>query len=93
MSSQSGHGKLLWAAQDPLKGRPIVSGINSLTQNAGIYVDRLLRTYVTVLLSYTRDTSDLLRKLDGIIVDDKIMLASIDVESLYSSIPNAEGKK
>lgn len=26
----------------PLKGRPIVSGINSVTQNVGIYLDQVL---------------------------------------------------
>lgn len=78
---------------NPLKGRPILSGINSLTQNAGIYVDKILKTFVTAIPSYTKDTSDVLRKCDGITVDDKIMLGSIDVESLYSSIPHAVGYK
>lgn len=77
----------------PLKERPIVSGVNNLTQNAGIYIDRVLRVFATSLPSYTRDTSDLLRKIEGISVDKDLMLGSIDVESLYSSILHTEGKR
>lgn len=75
----------------PLRGRPIVSGINSLTQNVGVYLDKVLRDFVTSLPSYTRDTTDLLCKLEDIIVDDKTIIASIDVEALYSSIPHDAG--
>lgn len=42
----------------PLKGRPIVAGIGSLTQNVGIYVDRILAPFVTSLNSYVKDTTD-----------------------------------
>ncbi|XP_075187500.1 uncharacterized protein LOC142258789 [Anomaloglossus baeobatrachus] len=76
---------------EPLKGRPIVSGIGSLTQNCGIYVDRILRPFVDALPSFTRDTMDLLRKLDGVSVGRDVLLASIDVEALYSSIPHEKG--
>lgn len=51
---------------NPLKGHPIVSGINSVTQNVGIYLDRVLRNFVTAFPSYVRDTSDLLKKIEGI---------------------------
>ncbi|XP_056404927.1 uncharacterized protein LOC130296905 [Hyla sarda] len=77
----------------PLKGRPIVSGVSSITQNCGIYVARILREFVTALPSYIRDTSDLLQKLDGITVETDVLLASIDVEALYSSIPHEWGLK
>lgn len=46
----------------PLKGRLIVWGMGSLTQNAGIYLDKILRDYVVSLPSYVRDTTDLLQK-------------------------------
>lgn len=51
---------------NPLKDHPIVSGINSVTQNVGIYLDRVLRNFVTAFPSYVRDTSDLLKKIEGI---------------------------
>ncbi|CAJ0915644.1 unnamed protein product [Ranitomeya imitator] len=77
----------------PLKGRPIVSGVGSLSQNVGIYIDNILRPFVTSLPSYVRDTSDLLQKIDGIVVEQGTILGSIDVEALYSSIPHTMGLK
>lgn len=74
-----------------LKGRRIVSGVDNLTQKAGIYIDKVLRSFATTLPSYTMDTADLLLKLEGISVDDNTILASIDVEALYSSIPHQKG--
>ncbi|CAJ0947473.1 unnamed protein product, partial [Ranitomeya imitator] len=73
---------------DPLRGRPIVSGIGSIGQNIGIYLDDVLRPFVLSLPSYIRDTMDLLRKLEGISLEPGTLLASIDVEALYSSIPH-----
>ncbi|XP_075684194.1 uncharacterized protein LOC142652437 [Rhinoderma darwinii] len=75
----------------PLKGRPIVSGIDSLSQNASIYIDQILRPFVVSLPSYVRDTMDVLRKLEGIRCDQDVLLASLDVEALYSSIPHDQG--
>lgn len=49
----------------PFKGRPIVSGISSLMQNVGTYLDKFLLGFVVSLLSYTRDTTDLLAKLES----------------------------
>lgn len=40
----------------PVPGRPIISGCDSLTQGASIYVDRILRPFVTSLPSYIQDT-------------------------------------
>lgn len=51
---------------NPLKGRPIVSGIKTVTQNIGIYLDKVLRDFVLTLPSYICDTSHLLKKLEGI---------------------------
>ncbi|CAJ0951533.1 unnamed protein product, partial [Ranitomeya imitator] len=76
---------------DPLRGRPIVSGIGSVGQNVGIYLDDVLRPFVVSLPSYIRDTMDLLRKLEGISLEPGTLLASIDVEALYSSIPHEHG--
>ncbi|CAJ0936833.1 unnamed protein product [Ranitomeya imitator] len=76
---------------NPLKGRPIVSGVDALSQNSSIYLDRLLRPFVTALPSYIRDTSDLLTKLEGVMVEPDTIIASIDVEALYSSIRHKDG--
>lgn len=34
----------------PLKGRPVVSGVNYVTQKAGIHIDKVLRQFVLSLL-------------------------------------------
>ncbi|CAJ0952335.1 unnamed protein product [Ranitomeya imitator] len=75
----------------PLKERPIVSGNNSLAERLGIYVDKILKPFVHALNSYVRDTTNLLGKLDGVYLEDDMILASIDVEALYSSIPHDKG--
>ncbi|XP_056407822.1 uncharacterized protein LOC130303807 [Hyla sarda] len=76
---------------DPLKCRPIVSGVGNLTQNIGIYLDEVLRPFVLCLPSYLRDTMDLLLKIQDIIMEEDYWLCSIDVEALYSSIPHNFG--
>lgn len=75
----------------PLKGRPIVSGVNNLTQNCGTYIDTILRPFVQALPSYTRDTTDLIQRLDGVTIDEDWWLASVDIEALYTSIPHSQG--
>lgn len=54
----------------PLKGRPIISGVDSLTQNSVVYFNRILRPFVQALHSYTRDTTDLIQRLNGVTIDD-----------------------
>lgn len=78
---------------DPLKGRPIVSGIDNLTQNCCLYVDKILALFVQALSSHTRDTTDLLKSIEDVILEPDHYLASIDVESLYTSIPHQLGIK
>lgn len=72
-------------------GRPIVSDIGSLTDNASKFVDSFLLPHVSGLPSYIRDTSDLLRHIEGIQIPRDALLVAIDVESLYSSIPHEKG--
>ncbi|KAM4034769.1 LOW QUALITY PROTEIN: uncharacterized protein ACNLHF_021459 [Anomaloglossus baeobatrachus] len=71
---------------DPLKGRPIISGVDNLTQNLGVYLDVILKPFVLSLGSYLSDTTDLLKKLEGLTFEEGTLLVGIDVESLYSSI-------
>lgn len=71
---------------EPLKGRPIVSGVESLSQNCGIFIDKILSPFVQSLSSFVRDTTDLLQRIDGLTIDPEHWLVSIDVEALYISI-------
>ena len=69
----------------PLVGRPIVSGIGSLTNNVSTYVDHLLKPWVTSLSSYTRDSIDFIKKRKTITVPSECLLVTLDVSSLYTS--------
>ena len=73
-------------------GRPIVSGIGTITEGIFKYVDTILRPYAMNTPSYIKDTTDLLRKLDA--NNDlpcNTILATMDVTSLYTNIPHADG--
>lgn len=45
-----------------IKGRPIVSGIGNLTQNASRLIDSVLHPHVQTLLSYIKDTTSFLKQ-------------------------------
>ena len=74
-------------------GRPIISGIGSITENTSRFVDFFLMPHVMSLPSYVKDTIDLLRKLDGLTISKDALFVTIDVEALYSSIPHDKGLK
>lgn len=57
----------------------------SKTERASRFVDEYLRPHVVALPSYIKDTSDLLKNLDGLHVPQGCLLVAIDIEALYSS--------
>lgn len=76
----------------PLLGRPIVSGIGSLTSNVSMFVDHCIKPLVCSLPSYTRDSIDFINKLKmTTLPDSDILLATFDVSSLYTNIPHDGG--
>lgn len=79
----------------PPPGRPIVSGVGSLTERISAYVDHHLQPLVTAQPSYIKDTYDfltILRELE-IPTDTRypVLLVTIDVVSLYTNIPHTDG--
>lgn len=72
-------------------GLPIVSSNGNLTESVSQLVDRHLRTYLTSLFSYTKDTLNLLKHIEGLSVPQDALLVSLDVEALYRSIPHDRG--
>ncbi|XP_053576073.1 uncharacterized protein LOC128665863 [Bombina bombina] len=72
-------------------GRPIISGMGGPTEGISNYIDRFLQPFVNDLRTFVQDSTDVIKKLDGINVTDKTILVSLDVESLYSSIPHSIG--
>lgn len=75
----------------PIPGRPIVSGCNNLTQGVSVYVDDILRPFVGTLPSFIQDTKDTVTRLDEIHLTPNTLLASLDVESLYTNIQHDLG--
>ena len=72
--------------------RPIVSGNNTATERISEYVDFHLRPLVETTPSYIQDTTDFLKKLMSIKdLPEGVLLATMDVTSLYTNIPQKEG--
>ena len=73
-------------------GRPIISGIGTLTENISGFVEKILKPLVHITPSFVLDTSDFLNKInDLVVVPQDAILATLDVSSLYSNIPNDDG--
>lgn len=70
-----------------LSGQPIVSGIN----NASILVDTVLRPHVQALPSFIKDTSGFLRAIEQLQIPEGTLLITVDVKTLYNSIPHKKG--
>ena len=73
-----------------LKLRPIVAGPSCHTHRLSNLIDILLRPYTKHVTSYLSDTTDFLNNFPNTIPKDTI-LASFDIESLYSNIPHNLG--
>ena len=71
-----------------LKGRPIVGGPESPTQQISTLIEKILTPLVPFLKSYIKD--DFLRKLPRYI-NYPCSLFTCDIESLYTSIPTSLG--
>ena len=72
----------------------MISSINCHTPKISEYIDYRLQPIVKEIQLYVQDTTDFLRKINQInFVPDNSYLVSVDVKSLYSDIPNAEGIK
>ncbi|KAM9299027.1 arylacetamide deacetylase-like 4 [Gastrophryne carolinensis] len=72
-------------------GRPIVSGNGGPLEKTARFVDEKLKPLVRLRPSFVLDSSDLLRKLQYVSMEENWLLASVDVESLYTSIPHTVG--
>ncbi len=76
----------------PPPGRPILSANDSPTERISEFVDFFLRPLVELLPSYIRDTTDLIVKLAALGTPPRnCLLVTLDVISLYPSIPILEG--
>ena len=73
-------------------GRPIASGIGTLTEYMSAFVDRELQPLLANIPSYIKDTTDFLNKLSRFNnLSDNTILVTLDVTALYSNIPHNYG--
>ena len=80
--------------KEGVPGRPVISSVNCHASKISEYVDYHLQPIVREIPSNVKDTSDFLRKFNAVeFVPDNSYFVSLDVKSLYTSIPNAEGIK
>lgn len=77
--------------KNPHKERPIVASCNSITENISQFVDHWLQPIMQTLPSFVRDTTDFINLIEKTRLNSEVVLASIDVSSLYTNIPHREG--
>ena len=75
-----------------IPGRPICSSNGHPTERISQFVDHHIRKYVSELPSYVRDTQHFISKLKLLnSLPEGSILATMDITSLYTNIPNKEG--
>lgn len=72
-------------------GRPIISGIDSLSSNLGCYIDHFLQDIVVELPSFVKDSGHVLEILSNYKWLPGYRWLSLDVASLYTSINHTFG--
>lgn len=77
--------------KNPHKERPIVASCESTTENISQCVDKWLQPIMRNLPSAIRDTTHFINLIEAQAFDKEVLLASIDVSSLYTNIPHNEG--
>ena len=72
-------------------GRPAINSINCHTSEISRFVDHHLQPLVREIPSYIKDTNNFVNKINNFPVPPNLLLVTMDVKSLYTSIPNKEG--
>ena len=78
----------------PPPGRPIISGNNSPTERISQFVDHFIKDIAKTGKSYIKDTEHFLHIINNMNdLPPGTILATLDIVSLYTNIPNEEGIK
>ncbi|CAN7950103.1 unnamed protein product [Ixodes hexagonus] len=72
-------------------GRPIISGIGTVTENISSFIDLLIKDIPPKFASYVKDTNHFLREISNVVVPPDSFLVTLDVASLYTNIPHDDG--
>ena len=70
--------------------RPIISQIGSCTEQISQYVDYFLIPIVNTQMTYTRDSSDFILKIERLRPHAECLMVSYDVTSLYTNMQFTE---
>ena len=74
-----------------IPGRPVINSIECHTSKMSRFVYHLLQPVVKQIYSYIKDTNHFINKVNNYSVPVNSILVTMDVRSLYTSIPNNEG--
>ena len=77
--------------KNPMGIRPIVSSVNYATENLSQFVDIWLQPIMQKLPSFIQDTSHFIKMIEETQLPHNILLASIDLTSLYTTIVHNDG--
>uniref|UniRef100_A0A8C5MHD2 Reverse transcriptase domain-containing protein n=1 Tax=Leptobrachium leishanense TaxID=445787 RepID=A0A8C5MHD2_9ANUR len=72
-------------------GRPIISGIGSVSSRLSEYIDHQLQPFVINTTAHLKNTTEILNILNYIKWEDDLLLVTSDVQSLYTIIPHRNG--
>ena len=72
-------------------GRPIVNSIGSITERLSEYVDENIKSLAKLVPSYIKDTTHFITLINDITIEEKDLLVTIDISSLYTNIIHDEG--
>ena len=74
-----------------LPERPIIAGCDSPTERISSFLDNILQPIAQGQKSYLKDTTQLINFIEKRKVLKNAILVSMDVNSLYTNIPQDEG--
>ena len=70
--------------------RPIISHTNSMLSHTAKFINHVLQPIAQSFEDYLNNSSQLIEELDTLTVPEDIILVTVDVISLYPSIPQQE---
>ncbi len=71
-------------------GRPVVSNCGSPLEKASEFLDFYLLPIVKSQPTYLKDTGDTIRKIEALSLPPNVILASLDIISMFTSVPQNE---
>ena len=72
-------------------GKPVINSIECHTSEISRFVDHHLQPVVKQIPPYIKDTNHFINKVNNFSVPVNSILVTVDVRSIYASIPNNEG--